>query len=357
VSIVGLTMLVAVDGSPLQDANRGGVARYVAGIAPALAELVDVVLLVDGRRPMPPTPLGVRVEAVRVPPGLPRLAWLELGVGRWLGRHDAVFLGTFYAVPARATAPAVVVLHDLAWETHPEDFGGLKRRVWSASARRSVRRAAAVLTISAYTRGEIERVYGIPADRVRITPIVVDPVFTPRPRRGDRYVVSLGGARRRGLPEAVAAWRAARAVHPDLGLVVVGPERPPPEPGLRAVGWVDDARWAELLAGATALVYATRLEGFGLPAAEAMASGTPVVCAPVGALPEVLGDAAAWATAPTATALGTRLLQLLDDPAEGERLAAAGLARAASAPTWGDAARVAADACRDAAEGWEPSRA
>jgi glycosyltransferase involved in cell wall biosynthesis len=355
VSNVGLTMLVAVDGSPLQNRNRGGVARYVAGIVPALAELVDVVLLVDGRRPSPS--VGVPVEPVRVAPGLPRLAWLELGAGRWLRHHDAVFLGTFYAVPARATGPAIVVLHDVAWETQPEDFGPLKRRLWSAYGRRSARRSAAVLTGSAFTRGEVERVYGVPAERIHVTPNAVDPVFAPRQRTGDRYVVALGGARRRGLPEAVAAWRAARASHPDVGLVVIGPEQPRAEPGLRHVGWVDDARWAELLAGATAFVYATRLEGYGLPAAEAMACGTPVVCAPVGALPEVLGDAAAWAAEPTARALAERLIRLLDDGAEGERLRAAGLARAAAGPTWRDAARITADACRAAADGWDPTGA
>jgi glycosyltransferase involved in cell wall biosynthesis len=77
-----------------------------------------------------------------------------------------------------------------------------------------------------------------------------------------------------------------------------------------------------------------------MPALEAAASGVPVVCAPVGPLPEVLGDAAEWCADTSAAAIAGGLRRLLTDPARRQARRAAGLARAAAAPTWADAAGV-----------------
>jgi glycosyltransferase involved in cell wall biosynthesis len=150
--------------------------------------------------------------------------------------------------------------------------------------------------------------------------------------------VALGGANRRGLEVAVGAWRAVRATGLAIDLVVVGGGALAPEPGLHVLGRCDDATWTAVLAAARALVYPTRYEGFGLPALEAATSGTPVVAARVASLPEVLGDAAAWAEAPTVEAIAARLGDLLRDHAAADHLRQAGLARAAAAPTWDDVA-------------------
>ena len=85
-----------------------------------------------------------------------------------------------------------------------------------------------------------------------------------------------------------------RAQAPDVSLVVLGGQPQDLPPGAVAAGVVDDQDWAAALGGASALVYPTEFEGFGYPALEAMALGTPVVCPPVGALPEVVGDAGCW---------------------------------------------------------------
>jgi glycosyltransferase involved in cell wall biosynthesis len=346
---------IVVDGRPLQD-TAAGVARYVRGIVPELAAAGDVVVVVDGRRALPVLD-GVEVVAVTVPPLLPRLAWLELGVGRWLRGRDAVFLGTFYASPLRTDVPTVTVFHDIAWETDPDDFGIAKRTAWRWYGRRAARRAAAVVAVSSYTARQLREVYGLPPTQIVVAPNAIDPVFRPdaggplpvgvrRP-----YVVTLGGARRRRLPDAVAAWRHTRDRVDDLQLVVVGAEAPQSAAGIVHLGQVDDATLASLLAGAEAFVYATSHEGFGLPAAEAMACGTPVVCARVGALPEVLGGAAAWADDATGAALGSRLTRLLTDTDDAATLRAAGLQRATEMPTWAATAAVILDACRRAARG------
>jgi glycosyltransferase involved in cell wall biosynthesis len=338
--------LVAVDGTPLQDEVLGGVGRHLSNTLRLLPQHVDLVLLTDARRPAPDTDL--RCEPIRVPRGLPRLAWLELGAGPWLARHDAVFHGSFYAIPRRFRGPAVTSFHDVAWETHPEDQGrGAKRLAWRYYGRMSATRSASLLTVSEFSRQQIVDVYDVDPATVYIAPNSVEPSFVHGASRVDvravglrsPYVATLGGARRRGLNTAVAAWREARqATGLDVDLAVVGSEAAPDEPGVHNLGRVDDDTWAAVLAGAQAFLYATRFEGFGVPALEAMHAGTAVVCARVGSLPEVVGEAGAWAAAPTSDSLGRVLAKVLVDDAWRASLATTGLDRAANAPTWQEAA-------------------
>jgi alpha-1,3-rhamnosyl/mannosyltransferase len=168
------------------------------------------------------------------------------------------------------------------------------------------------------------------------------------------YVVTLGGAVRRQLPVAIAAWRnALGAIGADpheLPLLVVSGEAPPPEEGVIYAGTLDDDALALVFAGARAFCYATRYEGFGMPALEAAASGTPVVCAPVGSLPEVLGDAAAWCDRPDPESLGQGLASVLRDADLATQLAEAGPARVRSMPLAADVAEVILRAYQEALE-------
>jgi alpha-1,3-rhamnosyl/mannosyltransferase len=355
-------------------------------LLPRLAARTSVVALVDARLPVPD--LGVATEAIGAPKGVPRLGWLELGVARWVAGHPGTLLhGAAYALPVRHRGPAVVTLFDVAWASHPRDFGTVKRQVWRVSARRSVARAGAVLTASEFSRQAIVATYDLDPSTVLVAPCAAASIFGPgasvpsravqpgRPVAGrldplpPRYVVAVGGAPRRNLPLAVEAWRCARrslrdrgpAGGPDdpeagrsLALVVVGAERPPEEPELIWLGPVDDATWASVLAGAEALLYPTSYEGFGLPAAEACACGVPVVCARVASLPEVLGDAAAWADRLDAGAFASTLVALLADPGRRAQLSAAGLDRSRQAPTWDDAADTTVEAYDLALRRWAP---
>lgn len=317
--------------------------RTLFELLPRLADRMPLVALVDARRPLPD--LDVAMEAIRAPRGVPRLGWLELGVVPWLARRPGTLLhGAAYALPRRHRGASVVTMFDVAWEAHPRDFGWGKRRVWQLSARRSAKAAGAVLTTSAFSKREIVAAYGLDPATVLVAPCAASAAFRPGgarlPGLPSRYVVALGGARRRDLPLAAEAWRRARSADADVGLVVVGSERPPEEIGITWLGVVDDATWAAVLSGAEALVYPTSYEGFGMPAAEACASGVPVVCAHVASLPEVLGDAAAWAPRLDVDSFASTLRGLLADPTRRARLVAAALARAAQAPTWDGAADV-----------------
>jgi alpha-1,3-rhamnosyl/mannosyltransferase len=221
-----------------------------------------------------------------------------------------------------------------------------------------------IATISEFSRQAIIDTYRVPAERVVLAPPAVDPVFHPgqgasptlRARLGlgpeSPYVVALGGTTRRALPVAIEAWRRLGADRPTL--VVVGSSQGPTrhnrssEPGLVYAGVLPDPEWASLLAGATAFCYPTRYEGFGMPALEAAASGTPVVCTRIGPLPEVLGEAAEWCASGSVDDIAAGLARLLGDEALRATRRADGLARAAAAPSWASSAEVLAGAYRRA---------
>lgn len=353
---------VAIDGRRLQDDPLGGVGRYFAGLIPRLAlEVeVEVVVLTDARRPPPAVPdVAPFLCPLAAPPRLREAPWLHVTVPRWLRTWDGIFHGTFNALPFISACPSVVTVMDLSFEHHPEDYGRIKQRWFQVQARRAVTRAHRVLVPAGAVRADVVSTYGIDPGKVAVAPIGADPIFSPHApheiaavtgRLGipSPYVVAIGGARRRALDVAVAAWRRSGAADDGVGLVVVGPEKPAAdEAGLSWVGPVADDVWSVLLAGAEAFVYPTRFEGFGMPALEAAASGTPVVCGRVGPLVEVLGDAAEWCDAPTVDGISAGLRRLLGDPARRDALRVAGLARVVEAPGWDVSVAVTLQAYRE----------
>ena len=252
-----------------------------------------------------------------------RMAWT---LPRTLRRLGAVLTHTQYALPFRCPCPVVVTIHDLSFEHGL--MGRRDRLVFERVVPRAAREAARVLTVSERTKRDLVEHYGIPPERIVVTPNGVDPAFHPvTPDTTSRpYALAVGAIQeRKNQRAALAAAREA-----GLELVVVGPVKDERvaaelrERGARLEGYVPADRLAELYRGAACLVQASRYEGFGLPVVEAMASGTPVVAVPDPALVEVAGDAAVVVEEP---ALAEGIRRAL---AEAVRLRAAGLERAAT---------------------------
>jgi glycosyltransferase involved in cell wall biosynthesis len=350
---------IAVDGRRLQDRPPGGVGRYVAQLVVRVAAGQEVVVLTDARRD-PPTADGIArlARPLAVPRGRGEAPWLHVAASRWLRDWDGLFHGTFNQLPFRCPVPSVVTIHDLSFEHHPEDFTVPARRWFQLQARRAVSRARVVVTPTEVVRRDVIASYGVAPARVLVTPNAADSIFHPR-RCSELdaglaslglhrpYLVAVGGAPRRGLEVAIGAWRESGAADRGVGLAVIGGDgRRADRPGPTWLGALDDEALATVIAGAEALCYPTRYEGFGLPALEAAASGTPAVCARIPALVEVLGPAAEWCAEPTVPAIAAGLRRLLGSPARRAELAEAALARAAAVPTWDDMGRATLDAYR-----------
>ena len=264
--------------------------------------------------PAPAAAAGLRIAAVTrhpelVPEGIEpvalparlqelRMAWV---FPRALRRLGAALVHTQYALPFRAPCPVVVTIHDLSFEDDDTALMGRRDRwIFRRVVPRAARGAACVLTVSERTKRDLVDRYGVPPERVVVTPNGVDPAFGPEPDGASYklqlapYALAVGAIQPR--KNQLAALAAAREA--GLELVVVGPvkdERVARElrhQGARLEGYVPVDRLAELYRGAACLVQASRYEGFGLPLVEAMASGTPVVTVAEPALVEVAGDAA-----------------------------------------------------------------
>jgi glycosyltransferase involved in cell wall biosynthesis len=351
---------VALDARRLQDQPRGGVGRALANVVELIGSEIDLVLLTNARRA--PVATELRQQPLRPPSRAPETIWLQWNVARWLRGFDGIFHGTFYALPARLPVPGIVTIYDVSFEEHPEDFRRAKRWLFRQQARSAASRAKRVVTATTHAKNELVRHYRVDPKRIVMSPLAVDPTFGPANTARGRalsqrlginnpYVVALAGARRRGLEVAIGAWRRLRSSGLCVDLVIVGPSSVGTEPGLIEAGLLGESDWAAVLAGAAAFCYPTRYEGFGLPALESAASGTPVVCAPVGPLPEVLGDAAEWCATPTEPAIEIGLWRVLTDAARAAELRDRGLDRVRTWPTWEDSANALLRAYREVGSG------
>ena len=222
-------------------------------------------------------------------------------------------------------------------------------------ARLYARGAAAIVADSEHSRRAIVARLGLPAERVTVIPVGLGREFSPatptaaqraRYGLGARYVLYVGNfLPHKNLPRLLRAWAALPApLRAACRLVLAGGDRAGRAPlaalatslgleaGVRFAGLVADEDLPALYGGAVALVLPSLEEGFGLPALEAMACGTPVIASRRGALPEVVDDAG--------RALAAALARLLGSDHERAALARRGLARAAAFTAARTAGRV-----------------
>lgn len=326
--------LVIVDADVL-GRRRTGDETYVANLLRELAELApsDLRLAAVTRHPEL-VPAGIEPLELPATSQVLRMAWTLPRLLRKLGPA----LGHFqYAIPAGFRTPAVVTIHDLSFESERAMMGLRDRVIFRTVVPRAARRAARVLTVSERTRRDLIEHYGLPENKIVVTPNGVDPAFRPDgPKEdGSAYALCVGALQTRKDP--VSAVEALALVGGDLRLVFAGPDKGGGEALRRAVarlglerrvdllGYVERERLAALYRGAACLVFPSRYEGFGLPVVEAMACGTPVVAARTSALPEVAGDAAVLVEPGNPAALARGIEEAL---AERATLARAGLERA-----------------------------
>jgi alpha-1,3-rhamnosyl/mannosyltransferase len=312
--------MIVVDADYLGRARTGDetyVENLLRSLVPLKGELELAAIVRDARL----APSGVEPLVLRARLQELRMAWSVPRLLRDVRPRLAHFV---HALPPRLPCPAVLTIQDLGFERVGSLMSWKDRLVFRRVVPRSVRRAARVLAISERTKRDLVELYGVPEEKVVVTPLGVDATFRPAADARGTYLLFVGAIQDRKDP--LAAVAAASAV--GLPLVVVGPEKDARlaehlrVAGADVRGYVPRAELAELYRGAAALVLPTRYEGFGLPVVEAMASGTPVVAAPDEAVREVAGDAAVFAEAPD---LADAVRAALDDR---DRLVAAGLERA-----------------------------
>jgi glycosyltransferase involved in cell wall biosynthesis len=311
-----------------------GIGTYIRNLVRALARVdsANQYTLITTEQPVPEfsdLPSNFRTAIF---PGPTRSGLAQLSYGLFLGKLGAdLFHIPLNAVPLLMPKPYLVTIHDMSTLLFASQ-SGYRNRLRHFYLRRGLLRADRVMTVSMSTCRDVETLLGIPASRIRVIYNAPDPIFdapsAPADGQGlgypaeiqrvlDRYrihypfLLYVGRTNpQKNIPRLVEAFAVLRGeiqdhpVYRDLRLLIIGDEisRYPAlrhaviqsrvEDTVRFLGFVPIETLRSFYQAASAFVFPSLYEGFGLPPLEAMACGTPVVCSHVSSLPEVVGEAA-----------------------------------------------------------------
>ncbi len=354
-------MKVSVLAEQLRRPVPGGIGTYAGGLLQGLRTSgASGISLLATRAPVRPvkhlptgssgssdplSQLGFPLRTIGLPSAaFTRLADLGLVVlrpgGRWL-ESDISVVHSVSSLTVRVERVALTAtVHDLAWRRFPETFPRRGRAWHEAALRRVAGRAERIVVPSDATAADLLGAgLGVAPDRIVVIPEGVDhlaPLDNAARSAAASVLAALGlGSRhyllcvgtlepRKNLHRLLEAYElAASRLRDPPALVVVGPKgwgrRLRPPPGAVLAGRVTDVELTGLYAGAIALAYVPLAEGFGLPAAEAMSLGVPVVAGPE--VPSAAGaavEADPWNTESIAAALRR---VVVDDDARREAVA------------------------------------
>jgi len=253
----------------------------------------------------------------------------------------AFFFSPGYNAPLRAPCPFAFCVHDLNHLFIRENSSGLKRAYYRYFLRPAIHRAVAVLTVSEFSRESICTWANVDARKVINVGNGVSAVFSPTgPAVAGRvrpFFLCVSSDRpHKNLQRQLAAFAASK-LSEQFDLLITA--RPAEETlaivrqlkiddAVSFIGNVPDDKLAELYRSASALLFVSLFEGFGLPIVEAMASGTPVITSSVASMPEIAGDAAVLVDPTDIGAIGDAMRSLATDAALRQTLRERGLERA-----------------------------
>jgi glycosyltransferase involved in cell wall biosynthesis len=347
-------MRVAIDTRKIHDF---GIGTYIRNLLRQLARIdrdTEYVLLCREPDMGIAAQLGPNFRSVREPS--PNYSFREQIHVPWILRRERpdVYHAPHYVLPAAVRCRSVVTIHDCIHLMFPQY---LPNRAAYAYARASMwaaaRRSHRILTVSEASKRDILDLFNVTPDKIVVVYNAIDEHFSATPsaehvaRVRERYqldhkfVLYVGNIKpHKNLVRLIEAFSQLRRTHDDLKLLIIGDEisklpalrravhRLKLHKHVRFLGYLKDDTLTVLYRLASVFVFPSLYEGFGLPALEAMASGTPVVTSNVSSLPEVTGGAAVLVDPYDVDSIGNGMRRVLDDPAFADELRIRGLARA-----------------------------
>jgi glycosyltransferase involved in cell wall biosynthesis len=321
-----------------------------------------------GHRPIPAAPhLRLREASAAVSRSrLLRILWEQTALPLVLRRARAPLLhAPAYVAPLLAPCPVVLTIHDLHVMTHPQFCRKRNILHYSLLIPPSVRKAAAVIAFSPYTKRTIlARFPAVKEERIRVIP----PGLSPSLARCTDHARLQAVRQRYSLPASfllfvgdltsrknilglISAFAIVQGERPDLHLVLAGAADPATAAAIDGAlrrhgvrhrvsrtGYVGVEDLPALYSLAQVFVFPSHDEGFGLPPLEAMACGCPVVCSG-GAAVENCGEAAVTCDPRDRASIASAVSLLLDHPGFRKEKTEAGLRKAAEF-SWEKAARA-----------------
>jgi glycosyltransferase involved in cell wall biosynthesis len=285
--------------------------------------------------------------------GVPRL-WTHLGLGAEMLRHppDVLFVPA-HVLPLAHPEHSVVTVHDLGYHYFPDAHTAAQRAYLDWSTRFAVRHAARLIAVSQATKNDLVKLYQAGEQQVTVVHHGVEALPAARgegrkanaatalARLPTRYILAIGTIQpRKNYARLIEAYASLRYTPDEVALVIAG------KPGWRAehvaairaqaeqagvilAGHVSEQEKSALLANATAYVFPSLYEGFGMPILEAQAAGVPVITSNTSSCPEVAGDGALLVDPLDTHAISAAIQQLLCDEPLRQALSAKGRVNAA----------------------------
>ena len=362
-------MKIGINALFFQDPATGS-GQYMSHLLAALSEIDqknDYILL--GAQPIEEDnrgPINFPYKVKSVPgfasnnENIEKVMWEQV-TGPAAAREAGVdiFHIPYFAPPLLPRTPTVVTIHDVIPLRMPLYQAGAKVKAYVQLVSRAAHNAMMIITVSQHAKQDMVDALNLPEERIRVIyeaagdeyHPVTDPqeLATARARYGlgERYVFYLGGLdQRKNVPQLVRAFaHVYRQVNdPKLQLLIAGnPDQrsgalfPDPRPIAADLGmtgqiiyrFIEEKDKPAIYSGASAFVFPSLYEGFGLTPLEAMSCGAPVVCSNRTSLPEVVGDAAISIDPEDTKAMVDAIRRVLTDTELSAQLRVRSLARAA----------------------------
>lgn len=271
-----------------------------------------------------------------------RVLWQQLVLPRLMLKDKLdVFHAPAYIMPLRSSVPTVLTVYDAIAFTHPQFCTLANRLHYRRIMPPSLQKAQRVIVPSQAICSDLVNVLRVPAEKIQVTPLGVEDVFFEEPSREhqqavkekyelpDRFILFVGNIElKKNLPMLLGIWTKELPLLVIAGARLIGIELFGRFHNIKTLGYVPREELPALYTLATASVFPSHYEGFGLPPLEAMACGTPVIASNAGALPEVVGKAAMLANPDEPSEWAVAMELIVKDAGLRERLVRLGRERA-----------------------------
>ena len=267
-------------------------------------------------------------------------------------------------LPLEFFGKTVVTVHDISWIRFPQTHPIRRVKALNRYFEKSISNANALITDSIFIKNELIREFGIYSEKINVIPLGVNSLYYPLDKNItekclDKYSIkyknfylTVGTLEpRKNLQLVLKAFKnLPLTIRQNYPLVIVGVKgwkthllenliNPLVEAGqVKVLGYLQENELHHLFASASVLVYPSFYEGFGLPPLEAMASGTPVICSNVSAIPEVTGQAAILIDPNDVDELNQKMQRIINDSELESEMIVKGILQASSF-TWENCAR------------------
>lgn len=287
------------------------------------------------------------------------VAYFEGALAYWLNQNktDLYFSPDGY-LSLRAKTPQIPVFHDLAFERYPEGMSKFDAWHYRYFFPRYAQKASHILTVSNFTKEDIVNFYKVAREKITVCYNGVSSVFESPPpfKSDDEYFIYVGSIHpRKNVDNLLKAFEIykEKSSKPtrlyligrkawDFEAVAVTYQTMKHRNDVVFTGYLTDAEVASYYAGALALCYVSRFEGFGLPIIEAMRAGTAVIASDRNAMAEIAGNAALGVNPDSPENIAEAMLAIASDPSLRARYIEAGKERSRQF-SWEKTASVCAD--------------